>query len=70
MFARFKRFFPIQIQKNNNPLSRTIGITKLRAKIGSRNLTYHIDWMGMLRAASAAAMGAEEGAKPVASDEW
>jgi hypothetical protein len=63
--ARFKRLSPIQIQKSNSPLSRTIGITKLRAKIGSRNLTYHIDWMGMLRAANSAVMGAEEGATPV-----
>ena len=60
MDARIKRLFAIQIEKIDTPLSRTVGITKLRAKIGSRNLTYHTDWLGMLRAASAAAMGRED----------
>jgi len=50
--ARVKRLFTIQIQKNGNPLPQTIGIIRLRAKIGLRNLAHNIDWAGMLRATS------------------
>jgi limonene-1,2-epoxide hydrolase len=58
--ARIKRLFVIQVKKINNPLSRTAGISKSRANIRSRGLMCCTNWMGMLRAASAATMSQED----------
>jgi IS5 family transposase len=41
--ARIEHVFGVQAQKAGNLLVRTIGIMRARAKIGLRNLAYHLD---------------------------
>jgi len=45
---RVEHVFGIQVQRSGHLLLRTVGIRRVWAKIGLRNLAYNIDRMGML----------------------
>jgi hypothetical protein len=50
--SRIEHLGPNHIQQAGDLLARPFGIVRARAQTGLRDLAYHIDWMGMLRATS------------------